>query len=1203
MGGISLRAKLLLIFGTLLFLFVFYVGYSIMTTISFSSLTNRIYEHPLQVSNSSLQILNNILRMQKTMKEIFIVKDEQQIFIKRELLTTYETYALQHFAIVKSRIIGHEGQQLAKEAETLFRSWRPLRNKVISLVMEGKKKEGMNISRVKYQSFMLILEEKVNELHRFARNEADNYIEESLDIKEKNINNSIIYGLFILTVCFVLSILFGGDLLKKLGADPKRLSDVAESISKGDTNIDFGKDELSGVYKVLNQMVEVLESSRKNDENRKWLRRGLVGLDDKIRGINDLHGMTESIITHVAEHTGSLIGSLYILEGNRELVLFAGYAPDPDIRINSRINFGEGLVGHVAKTGKEISFKEVPVDYLHITSSIGETLPKDIYIVPLKYEGSVVGVMELARDTLYTDEDKEFIDRIAGNIGVSLNMAKSRQKVNELLERTQQQAQELQQQQEELRVSNEELEEQTKLLQESEKRLQQQQEELRVTNEELEERSKAIEKQRDDIKEQNSMLENAQNEIIKKAEALEEASRYKSEFLANMSHELRTPLNSILILSQLLSGDKKGNLSDKQKEFASTIYKSGNNLLSLINDILDLSKIEAGRFDIDVEETDLREMLKEIEAEISPLAEDKNIYMKLEFEDILPEYIKTDGSKLSQVLKNLLSNAVKFTEKGGVTVRAEIMEESLTISDVCFQEGELISISVTDTGMGIPEDKIDHIFEAFTQVDGTTSRKFGGTGLGLSICRKICEMLGGKIEVTSKVGEGSTFTVILPMRNSQSSLEKIVKDAPSKIMEEIAEIKSSNEILVEEKKMVVPEDIADDSLNSDNMLLIIEDDKDFVNILRDIAEEKGFDTLVASDGEKGLFLADYHKPKAIILDVSLPGIDGFEVMKRLKENSDTKSIPVHFISASDMTMKAMHMGAIGFLTKPVTTEGLDDAFLKIESVIQKQVKKLLIVEDNDVQRQSIVELIGNGDVVSTAVATGEEAYKILLKEDFDCMILDLGLEDMDGMQFLNRIKENDNIKDIPVIIYTGKDLTHEEDRALQQYAGSIIVKGARSPERLLAETSLFLHRVEKNLPDAKRRMLKMSDRESVLENKKILIVDDDMRNVFALTNVLEENGMKVEMAENGKEGVEKALGIDDIDLVLMDIMMPVMDGYEAIREIRKDDRGAKIPVIALTAKAMQSDRVKCIEAGANEYMSKPVNIDKLISLLRVWLYK
>jgi len=1194
MSKLSLKRKLIAIFGFLIILFTMFCAYSIYSANRFAIITNTIYEHPLNVSNAALEAANGILRIHKAMDELYYVKDKQQVAEILKSINREERSVSFQFNIIETKILGKEGKELISEALDQFHSWRKVTGEMADIIEKGVALEILDSVEEKHALILSGLEEKLLEIQQYARDKADTFMSDATDYKAKTYSFSLLYAFIVIISCFSAAVLFARGLLKQLGADPHKLADIALRISNQDIDIDFNDEDKSGVYKAMGEMVQALKLARDNEINRRWFRQGLVDLDNSIRGEFDIKKMTESIISHTTTYTSSLIGALYLSDSNGNLEYYAGHAIGP--KHKKKILYGEGLAGAVAKSGNSITYSDIPKDYLNISSSLGDALPKEIFIVPIKYNNQVIGVMELAKDRAFTIIERELIERIAENIGVSINMAKAQSKVNELLVQTQKQAEELQQQQEELRVSNEELEEQTKMLQISEKKLQQQQEELRVTNEELEERSSAIENQRDEMKRQNEIIKKAQAEVVLKAKALEEASRYKSEFLANMSHELRTPLNSILILSQLLSEDKFKNLNEKQIEYSKTIYMSGNNLLKLINDILDLSKIEAGRFEISIESIDVKELVKEIETEVAPIAANKNITFDVEIDKWVPDHINTDMMKVSQVLKNLLSNAVKFTEKGGVVLGVKLNENDETINNVDYKKGELLHLSVKDTGVGIPQDKIEHIFEAFRQVDGTTSRKYGGTGLGLTISKKLCSMLGGEIRIDSKIDEGATFSVLLPITNAVGSVMEYMTP-------QVEDISSENVSAVDSIPKSKKTFEKDENLLDKEVLLIIEDDPNFVTILKEIAEGRGFAAVTASDGEEGLYLADYYKPKAILLDISLPGIDGFEVMRRLKENSETKSIPVHFISATDMTMKAMHMGAVGFLTKPVTTAGLEDAFLKIEEIINKTVKNLLVVEDNDIQRNSIVELIGNGDVVTTAVATGEEAYNLLMTKDFDCMILDLGLEDMDGLQFLNRITNNKDIKEIPVIVYTGKDLTQSEEKVLHQYAGSIIIKGARSPERLLAETSLFLHRIEKNLPDEKKKMLNITSGESVLLDKTILIVDDDMRNVFALSSVLEENGMKVVMAQNGKEGVEKALGDEKIDLILMDIMMPVMDGYEATREIRKDKRGEKLPIIALTAKAMASDRTKCIEAGANEYMAKPVNIDKLLSLLRVWLYK
>ncbi|MGR3180061.1 MAG: response regulator, partial [Candidatus Anammoxibacter sp.] len=740
------------------------------------------------------------------------------------------------------------------------------------------------------------------------------------------------------------------------------------------------------------------------------------------------------------------------------------------------------------------------------------------------------------------------------------------------------------------------------------------------TNEELEERTEELEKQKDDIKQKNQDLEESKSELKTKADDLELTSKYKSEFLANMSHELRTPLNSILILSKILADNKTGNFTDKQVELADTINAAGGDLLTLINDILDLSKIEAGKMTLHVETVSLGDFAEDVNRKFKPATDEKGIAFKIDLAKELPVSILTDRQRLDQIIKNFLSNAIKFTEKGSVTLSICRPQTGLDLPSGNFESDKIVAISVIDTGIGIPKDKQSMIFEAFQQVDGTTSRKFGGTGLGLSICRELVRLLGGKIELQSEMGKGSSFTVYLPEAfkeeqktedNNKLAVGNVQLANNEQVSESVAQSATSNEQPVTSNQFK-PSDLEsdlvwDDRRNyklGDKSILVIEDDSKFAKIIFELAHEKGFKCLVAENGEIGLYMADYYKPSAIILDIGLPGIDGFSVMERLKSNPATRHIPVNFLSGSERSIDAMKMGAVGFLTKPATIEMLNGLFGKFENIIAKKVKKLLIVEDNESMRKSIIELLGNGDITSTGVSTGEEAYELLKTGEFDCMVLDLGLSDMSGSDLLDKIRSNKAISYIPVIIYTGKELPEREESILKKYADSVIIKGAKSPERLLDETALFLHRVEANLPIEKQRILRtIHNKDAVFENKKILLIDDDMRNVFALTHVIEEKGMEVVIGRNGRDGLECLNKNPDVDLVLMDIMMPEMDGYEATREIRKQVRFKNLPIIAITAKAMAGDKNKCVEAGANDYLPKPIDTDKLLSLLRVWLYK
>src|ERR1035437_3830264 len=736
-----------------------------------------------------------------------------------------------------------------------------------------------------------------------------------------------------------------------------------------------------------------------------------------------------------------------------------------------------------------------------------------------------------------------------------------------------QQAEELQTQQEELKQMNEELEEQAQ-------NLKQQQEELQMTNEELEEQTQSLE-------EKNKEVEAAKNDIEQKTKQLEISSKYKSEFLANMSHELRTPLNSLLILSKDLSENRKKNLDNDQIESAEIIYKSGADLLVLINEVLDLSKIEAGKMSITVERVSLSNFADELLRNFKHHAEQKGLTLACHLDTNLPESIRTDSQRLNQILKNLLSNAIKFTEKGSVSISINRYTESTVI------------ISVTDTGIGIQEDKQMSIFEAFQQVDGGISRKYGGTGLGLSISRELAKLLGAEIKLSSKLNEGSTFSVIIPLeiyREQEHVRTNTLKEPV------LYKPRSENDT----KYLNYPgiEDDRDTITTEDKVVLIIEDDLKYASILLKQANNKRFKCLTAATGEDGLLLAAKYKPQAIILDMSLPGINGHEVLLELKSNPSLRHIPVHIISASERSLEPIRDGAVEYLMKPVEKKDLEETFNRIENFISRKIKNLLIIEDNENSRKAMRILIGNGDVKCFEAGTGKDALAIYQQNHIDCIILDIGLPDMSGFDLIYKLE---NLKDHnipPIIVYTGKELTKEENNELQKYAESIIIKGIKSEDRLLDETALFLHRTISNLPKSKQLIINnLYDKEALFHTKKILLVDDDMRNVFALSKILKERGMEVIKAENGENALELLDTHSDIDLILMDIMMPKMDGFEAMRRIRSQVKFKSLPIIALTAKAMIDDKQKCIDAGANDYIAKPIDIERLLSLMRVWLSK
>jgi len=683
-----------------------------------------------------------------------------------------------------------------------------------------------------------------------------------------------------------------------------------------------------------------------------------------------------------------------------------------------------------------------------------------------------------------------------------------------------------------------------------------------------------------------------------------------------MSHELRTPLNSMLILSKMLANNKKNHLDEKEEEFAKTINNSGTSLLTLINEILDLSKIESGKMELEIQEMNLQSFFLELKQVFEPIAKEKGLEFKVDVADDVPASIRTDEQRLGQIIKNLLSNALKFTTEGSVIVSIDHPADGV-ISEPPTPRP--LQIRVTDTGVGIPEDKQKLIFEAFQQADGSTSRKFGGTGLGLSISRELAKLLGGEIRIESTSGEGSTFILLLPLESvtPPQNATGPATPAPAPTAPAPTPAPAPKPAVIKKTAPIAPPPVTnadgnDDDRNnvssSERSILIVEDDETFANVMLELVREKDFKGIVAPTGEEGLRLAREHKPSAILMDIGLPGMDGLAVLDRLKEDVDLRHIPIHMISGNDKELDSFRRGAAGFLRKPISMEQLDTLmFDPIERIISGATKKLLLVEDDPASRMSIEALLVEKDIEITQAGSGEEALKRLEAETFDCMVLDLGLPDMNGMAVLEKIKESNTIGHVPVVVFTGRDLTSDEQSVLDSYAERIVVKGVKSQERLLDETALFLHRVEADLPEDKKKVIRMlHDKETIFRDKKILVVDDDMRNVFALCSVLEDKGMIPVVAKNGQEALDMLEKTQGVDLVLMDIMMPVMDGYEAMRKIRERKTNIKysnIPIIALTAKAMKGDRVKCIEAGANDYITKPVDEEKLFSVMRVWLYQ
>ena len=920
-------------------------------------------------------------------------------------------------------------------------------------------------------------------------------------------------------------------------------------------------------------------------ERQAWLRNGQTELAEQVLGRLTLNMLGRNILQFCAQYLGSVVGAVYVREDHGGLKRVASYGLSNEQESRDQvIHNDEGLVGQAAQQDQLIRLDNVPQDYfLKVSSGLGQGLPHSVLVVPTSDDDRVNGVIELGFLRTLTERDVELFELIADNIGTSIEAARYRQRLQEVLAETQQLNEELQVQQEELKTANEELEEQSQILKESQTNLETQQAELEQTNEELA-------GQRDAMDRKNKELNEAQIQLEERAQELQRSSKYKSEFLANMSHELRTPLNSSLILAKLLSENSHGNLSGEQVKFAESIYSAGNDLLNLINDILDISKVEAGKLEVLPENTSVARVVEGLRGMFEPLAGDKGLTLKVEVQPGTPPMLYTDSQRLEQILKNLLSNAIKFTEKGQV---------SLTVAQA---PGERIAFIVKDSGIGIAEDQQESIFEAFRQADGTTNRRYGGTGLGLSISRDLATLLGGTISVSSTPGQGSEFTLSMPEQFVEPDEPMAPKVAPP--------ARAVSASAVSKPVDVAPVQIprfADDREKapfSTRCILVVEDEPNFARILFDLAHELGYNCLVAHGADEGFGLAVEFIPDAILLDMRLPDHSGLTVLQRLKASAPTRHIPVHVISVEDRVEAAMHMGAVGYAVKPTTREELKNVFARLEAKLTQKVKRVLLVEDDDLQRDSIARLIGDDDIEITAVGFAQEALDLLRSNIYDCMIIDLKLPDMLGGDLLKRMSTEDICSFPPVIVYTGRNLTRDEEAELRKYSRSIIIKGARSPERLLDEVTLFLHKVESQLSHERQTMLQTArSRDKVFEGRKILLVDDDVRNIFALTSALEHKGAIVVIGRNGREAIERLNEVEDIDLVLMDVMMPEMDGYEATIEIRKNPRWRKLPIIAVTAKAMKDDQERCLQAGTNDYLAKPIDLDRLFSLIRVWLPK
>ena len=941
--------------------------------------------------------------------------------------------------------------------------------------------------------------------------------------------------------------------------------------------------QLGAVSKAFEGLIGAERGARKLASDREWVQRGEAQVGNAVLGERSVAEVATQALEALVTHTGAVVGAVYQARGTT-LHRVATNGLGAGVAETLAIDQGQTGLAIAAKAPRLVRDAELQLD---IDAGIAKKKTVRIAIVPAMIEGRTIGVVILG----FEGGEHELEDRLYPGVSVSIALAMraadQRTRLQELLEETQRQGEELQAQHEELRVTNEELEHQGSALREAYARQENTQHELEAANANLEEQTATLEQQREE-------LLRVQKDLQHRARELQMASQYKSEFLARMSHELRTPLNSSLILARLLADNPNGNLTEEQVKFANTIYAAGNDLLLLINDILDLAKIEAGRLELRLGTTSLSRIRDSLLREFEPVAQQKHLGLAITIAAGTPEKIHSDDQRIVQVLRNLLSNACKFTERGTVQLEIHAIDDH-------------VRFSVKDSGIGIPPDQLEKVFEAFHQVDGSVARKHGGTGLGLAISRDLAHLLGGTLTLDSVVGRGSTFSLTIPQQLTAEA--KPVKPEP--MTAPLPPVRRQKLPTVQplaspsSSPVPAPGDHVDDDRDhlekGKRTLLVIEDDIAFATVERDLARELDFQVLVAHTADEGVDLALRHRPDGILCDIKLPDHSGLSVLERIKRQPEIRHVPIHMISVDDFAQRALELGAVGYLLKPATIETLTAAIKRIEDRTSRSVRRLLIVEDDEIQSQALDALLGGRDVEISSTGTIKGALELLGKTTFDCVVMDLRLADGTGFELLEKMTEDDRITFPPVIVHTGKDLTDDEEAKLRNFSSSIIVKGARSPERLVDEVTLFLHQVESELPPERQRLLqKVRSREAIFEGRSVLIVEDDIRNVFALTSILEPRGLRVVVARNGKEALT-TLDKESVDLVLMDVMMPEMDGIEATRRIRTQKKFDKLPIISLTAKAMADDREKCLDAGANDYLAKPIDIDMLLSLMRVWM--
>ncbi len=1127
--------------------------------------------------------------------------------------------------------LSQEAQDIVDAFHDAYRAYVQVLDRTLALAQEGKTQEALDLSRGRGFDLRLKTTDQAVAFTALQEKELE---KSEVDVTESVTTMLALSSLFA-GFSIILSVIVALRVGKNLSDDVGNLVSASEEIANGNLAVEFNaqsRDEIGALAQALGRMQYALLTTRNQAEGRQWLMTGVGRLNEVLLRDDSIEVLASRVISEVSEYIGGKVGALYVVDEDKDgpgLKLLGTYAYTQRKNLSNRFKPGEGLVGQAFLEKKQILIQNVPEDYIHVVSGLGQALPRNICVTPFTFEGEVRGVLEIGTLEPLGEIELRYLDQAVIAVSAANEIARNRSLVkmqqeelrasndelreqSRVLEKAQE---ELESQQAALQSTNAELEVQMRRLQDSEERLKVQQEELEVTNEELHEKNELLERQK-------AETEVARRNIAIQAEELSMASKYKSEFLANMSHELRTPLNSLLLLARSLRENREGNLNEEQVESAGVILDSGNDLLNLINEILDLSKIEAGRMDLRLESVEVDSLMHSITSQFDHMAKNQGLSLTVGATEGVPSHITTDPTRLRQVIKNLVGNALKFTESGGVTVRFTTVAEGTNLSRSGLDPRTTLALEVQDTGIGVPLDKQKVIFEAFQQGDSGDRKRFGGTGLGLSISRELVSLLGGEIQLVSEPGKGSTFTAYFPFIKQAGELEprKLALEQESQASAPSGATPRAPKVMIAPRPSASParmapaaakgsgttshvaiEDDRADIGNTDRVILVVEDDARFAKILAGQVRQRGFKCIVGLTGEDGLDLAKKFKPDGVVLDLQLPNMDGWAVLNALKDDVGTRHIPVHIVSAEEPSTEGLRIGAIGHASKPLQKEEIDNVLQRLEQASATSEKRVLVVEDDPIMRKETVRLIGNGNVKVIEVATGRDALAALQTGPFALIVLDLGLPDMQGLELLKAISAQ-SVNMPPVIVYTVRELTMEEEMSLRHYADSIILKDVRSQDRLLDEVALFLHRVVSDLPEEKRSVIRhLHESNEILSGKKVLVVEDDMRTMFAMVKVLAAHKVNPLKAENGEKALALLHDQPDVELVLMDMMMPVMDGYETVRRIRTQDRFANLPIIALTAKAMKEDRQKCIDAGATDYLPKPVDQDRLISLMRVWL--